>query len=119
MHYDVIVIGGGVIGAACAYELSKKDLNVLLLEKRHFGSGASGSSAAMLEHQIDAHRGEPFFSLSHASNSLFPSLYKEIKDLTQMDFQLERCGILQLALSKEDAKELQKEVERQNKIGLS
>lgn len=118
MRYDVIVLGGGFIGANCAYELAKNNLDVLLLEKRRFGSGASGSSAAMLELQIDAHRGEPFFSLAKASHDLFPSLYQEIKDLTDVDFQFERCGILQLALSDEETDQLKRESERQKKMGL-
>src|ERR1051326_3426113 len=103
MNFDVIILGGGAIGASCAYELSKAGLKVALLEKRHFSSGASGASAAMLEFQIDAHRGEPFYSLAKTSNNLFSSLYQEIKDLTGIDFQFERCGILHLAHSEENA----------------
>ncbi|MFW6264131.1 MAG: NAD(P)/FAD-dependent oxidoreductase [Cyanobacteriota bacterium] len=32
-HYDWIVVGGGITGAALAYELAKKDFSILLLEK--------------------------------------------------------------------------------------
>ena len=33
MDYDVLVLGGGIIGCAVAYELSKYNLKVLVLEK--------------------------------------------------------------------------------------
>jgi glycine/D-amino acid oxidase-like deaminating enzyme len=43
---DVVVIGGGVIGAALAYRLSRAGEKVTLLEAGQLGSGASGSSFA-------------------------------------------------------------------------
>jgi L-2-hydroxyglutarate oxidase LhgO len=33
MDYDVLIIGGGIIGCASAYELSKYNLNIALIEK--------------------------------------------------------------------------------------
>ena len=33
MDYDVLVLGGGIIGCAVAYELSKYSLNIALIEK--------------------------------------------------------------------------------------
>jgi len=113
-NFDVIIIGGGIIGASCAYELAKNNLKVAILEKRHIGSGASGCSAAMLEYQTDAWRGDKFLSLARPSIRLFPSLYLELKELTGVDFGFENCGILQLALSEEEAVNLENEVFRQN-----
>lgn len=46
---DVVVVGAGVIGCSIAYWLSKAGVHVLLVEKDHVGSGASGMAAAMLE----------------------------------------------------------------------
>ena len=43
---DIVVIGGGVIGAALTYRLSRAGANVTLLEADVLGSGASGSSFA-------------------------------------------------------------------------
>ena len=48
MNPDVIVIGAGVIGTACAYFLSRKGLKVLLLERAHLCAGASGATAALI-----------------------------------------------------------------------
>ncbi len=118
MPYDVIIIGGGIIGAASAYELSKAGAKVLLIEKKHVGAGATGSSAAMLECQIDAHRREPFLSLARASLERFPALAAELKELTQIDVGFEQDGIIQLALTEEEASLLQTEAAYQTHIGL-
>lgn len=35
MDYDVLILGGGIVGCAAAYELSKYSLNIALIEKDH------------------------------------------------------------------------------------
>ena len=35
MDYDVLVLGGGIIGCAAAYELSKYNLNIAVIEKEY------------------------------------------------------------------------------------
>ena len=39
---DVVIVGGGIIGAACAYELASGGASVLLLEREELAAGASG-----------------------------------------------------------------------------
>ncbi len=46
--YDAIVIGGGVNGGAIAFNLAKRGIKVLLLEKDQLVSKASGAAAGML-----------------------------------------------------------------------
>ena len=116
--FDTLIIGGGAIGCAIAYELSKEGQKVAVLEKRTVAAGASGVSAAMLEAQLDAHRGEPFLSLALASRDLFPGLWQELKELTGIDFQYERCGILQLAGTAPEHRELLRRQDLQVKAGL-
>jgi glycerol-3-phosphate dehydrogenase len=43
-EYDVAVIGGGIIGAACALECARRGLRTVLLEKSDFGSETSAGS---------------------------------------------------------------------------
>jgi sarcosine oxidase subunit beta len=46
---DVVVIGAGVNGASTAFQLAKRGAGrVVLLERRHFGAGASGKSGALV-----------------------------------------------------------------------
>ncbi len=48
-HYDVVIAGGGVIGASCAYQLSKrKGLKVALIERDDWGAGTSQSSSKLI-----------------------------------------------------------------------
>jgi D-amino-acid dehydrogenase len=42
---DVLIIGGGVIGLACAYELSRAGVRVTLIEKSDPGYGCSYGNA--------------------------------------------------------------------------
>ena len=47
--YDVIIIGGGVVGCMTARSLSRFDLKVLLIEKESdIGSGASSANSAII-----------------------------------------------------------------------
>ncbi|HEY5563165.1 MAG TPA: FAD-dependent oxidoreductase [Clostridiaceae bacterium] len=39
MDYDVLILGGGIVGCAAAYELSKYNLNIALIEKEYDVAG--------------------------------------------------------------------------------
>ncbi|MGH3608629.1 MAG: FAD-dependent oxidoreductase, partial [Pseudonocardiaceae bacterium] len=45
---NVVVVGGGVIGLACAWRAAQRGLTVTLLERSSPGAGASGVAAGML-----------------------------------------------------------------------
>jgi len=47
-QFDVIVIGGGIIGAGIARDAALRDLRVALFEKRDFGSGTTAGSTRLI-----------------------------------------------------------------------
>jgi len=47
-QYDVVIIGGGVIGVCSAYDLVQKGLSVLLIEKGEIASGCSYGNGGLI-----------------------------------------------------------------------
>jgi glycine/D-amino acid oxidase-like deaminating enzyme len=50
---DVVVVGGGIIGAASAFELARRGASVTLLEKDELAAGASGRNLGYLDTSKD------------------------------------------------------------------
>jgi glycine/D-amino acid oxidase-like deaminating enzyme len=46
--YDVVVVGAGIVGAACAYFLMKEGLRVAVLERGVVAGGATGAAMGHL-----------------------------------------------------------------------
>ena len=44
VEHDLLVVGGGIYGAACAWDAAQRGLTVALIEARDFASGASWNS---------------------------------------------------------------------------
>ena len=87
---DYISIGGGIYGAATAFELSKRGAEVLLLEAKEMAGGASGGPGrrGVRANGRDL-RELPFMRLAYER---WPSLHQEIGAPTGY----ERCGHLLL-----------------------
>lgn len=45
---DILIIGGGIIGAACAYELSQRGASVVVIDKGEIGHGCSYGNAGWI-----------------------------------------------------------------------
>jgi len=56
--YDAIIIGAGVIGAATAYELSKRGMRTLCIDRNQSaGSGSTANSCAIVRFTYSTHAG--------------------------------------------------------------
>ena len=49
---DVVITGGGIMGCALAYQLAKRDVDVLLLERETLGSQSTGKCAGGVRQQF-------------------------------------------------------------------
>lgn len=108
---DVIVIGGGVTGSACAYNLARAGVAVTLLEKTEIAAEASGGSAGGVRQQ---NRDPAELPLAMAANPIWKSLEQELGT----DLEYRRWGHFTLAEKEEQLPELAASVERQRSRGL-
>ena len=116
---DVVVVGGGVAGLAVARELGQRGLTVVIVERGQPGEEASYAAGGMLAPQSEADGDDPFFQLQCAGRDLYPAFAESLRDETGYDIQLDRTGTLYLALTEEDAAELEKRYAWQARAGLS
>ena len=103
---DVIVVGGGIIGAAVAYELSKRRLDILLLERNTLASCATYASAGMLAPASDSLCREPVIDLGFESFGMWPSFVEEIESASGFSTDCRPLGILRVAADEEEEKSL-------------
>lgn len=77
---DVVIIGGGIVGAAIARELSRYQLHVVLLEaETDVAMGTSKANSAILHAGFDAKPGTWKGKLNVRGNLLYHQLQQELK----------------------------------------
>ncbi|QBP40302.1 glycine oxidase ThiO [Paenisporosarcina antarctica] len=115
--YDAIVVGGGVIGGAIAYNLAKRGGKVLLLEKERLASKASGAAAGMLGAQAEMDGEGSLFQLARKSRAMFTQLAGEIKETSGIDIELINKGMLKVALNEQQQHEYKRVIAIQRQSG--
>lgn len=97
MHFDAVIIGGGVIGSAIARELSRYELHTCLIEREEdVCSGTSKANSAIVHAGHDAVPGSLKARFNVEGNHLMDQYSKEL------DFEFTRNGSLILCFSEND-----------------
>ena len=119
MHstHDVIVLGGGAIGAACARELASTGRKVLILEAGGDMGQAWRAAAGMLAPQIEADSRDPLLQLGLAARDHYRTLASQLREVTGIDLSLWQEGIARVAGSEAEAEELRSKVRWQQQQG--
>jgi sarcosine oxidase, subunit beta len=110
---DIVIIGGGVMGASAAYHLAKCGIkNIVLLEKEEFfGTGATGRCAGGVRYQFSTD-----INVRLSIESL-PMLERFKAEIGQ-DVNYRKCGYLLIATNEKDAATFRHNVEMQNSLGV-
>ena len=117
--YDAVVIGGGLIGMACAWRAAERGLSTVLLERAEPGAGASGVAAGMLAPVTEADFGEEaLLRLNLAARSMWPGFAAELEERTGLPTGYRESGALVVAAERDDVDELRRLHAFQRELGL-
>jgi len=110
---DIVIIGGGVMGASAAYHLATRGMKNIVLLERHefFGQGATGRCAGGVRYQFGT---EINIRLSLAS---LPML-ERFKDEIGQNVNYRKCGYLFVLTHERDVAEFQHNISLQNSLGV-
>ena len=111
--YDVLIIGGGVIGAMIAKRLSSFTLKTLVLEKEDdVGEATSSANSAIVHSGYDPVPGTLKAKLNVEGNAMFDEICKDL------DVQFERIGSITLANNEEEVEILNSLADRSKQNGV-
>lgn len=112
-YYDVIVIGGGIVGSTVARELSRYDIKVAVLDKAsELPSGASRANSGMVHAGYDDEPGSIKAQFCPKGNLIYKNLREEL------DFTLNEVGSYVCALDKDEIAHLELLLEQGKKNGV-
>ena len=115
--YDVIVVGGGPVGAACARELALAGRRILLLDPEGEQGQGWKAAAGMLAPQMEAEPEDPLLELGLAARENYGPLAEALRETTGSDIGLWREGIAWVAADETEAGELWSKVAWQRQQG--
>ena len=111
--YDVVIVGCGVIGAACAYTLSRYRLKVAVLEKSNdVANGTTKANSAIIHAGYDPHPGTGMARLNVEGNRMVEELCKKL------DVPYKKTGSHVLAFNETEAKTLEELYRRGRENGV-
>jgi len=96
VDYDVLILGGGIVGCAAAYELSKYSLNIALIEKNY----DVADDVALINSTIVYDGCESNNSLTMKLEQMGNQLLDEVTEKFNVPFS--RCGSLYIAANEEE-----------------
>jgi glycine/D-amino acid oxidase-like deaminating enzyme len=110
--YDMIVIGGGIVGTACAAEAARAGLQVALVEKDAIGSGAT---AAGMGHVLLMDDNDALLDLTRLSLDLWSRLSPHLPESAQYV----RSGTIWVAADDEEMAEVKRKAVLYASLGIA
>ena len=101
MAFDVVIVGAGIVGAACTASLSSAGLSVVLIDANGV---ATGTTAAGMGHIVVMDDSEAQFALTNYSQKLWNELAPHLPKNSEYD----HCGTIWVATDDEEMVEVRR-----------
>jgi glycine/D-amino acid oxidase-like deaminating enzyme len=110
---DVVLVGGGVVGASTAFHLASRGVSrIVVCERRWIAAGASGKSGALVRTHYS---NEPEARLAHASLDYFRH-WSDVVKIGECGFL--NCGMVRLVTA-DNMNRLQANVDMLERVGVN
>jgi len=110
--YDVVIVGAGIVGTACADAFAGRGLRVAVVDRDVVGSGAT---AAGMGHIVVMDDSDAQFALTNYSQGLWQQMRPELPD----DVEYEQAGTIWVAADEEEMTEVLRKREYYQKRGVA
>src|SRR5580700_5100974 len=101
--YDVVIVGAGIVGAACADEFARRGMRVAVVDR----DVAEGATAAGMGHIVVMDDSLAQFALTRYSQQLWQALAARLTPAAEYD----ACGTLWIAADEEEMAEAARKLE--------
>jgi glycine/D-amino acid oxidase-like deaminating enzyme len=98
---DILIVGAGIVGAACAAECARAGLKVLVLDRGPVGGGATGAGMGHLVVMDDS---PAQFALTSYSRRLWHQLASQLP----ADVEYDPCGTIWVAVDEQEMSEVRR-----------
>lgn len=122
---DVLIVGGGMSGALCSYQLSKEPIDIVLVDKRKIGHGSSSANTGLLQYSNDTMLHEFIPNIGEKKAVRFYQLclqgMKELEEIAQSlseNVQFKKRKSLYYASTEDDVHKLKKEYQMLKKYNF-
>lgn len=109
--YDVIIVGAGIVGAACADEFARRGMRVAIVDRDIVGGGAT---AAGMGHIVAMDDSDAQFALTRYPQRLWQALSPKLPD----EIEYRQCGTIWVAADEEEVAEVQRKHDYYGKRGV-
>ncbi len=114
----MVIIGGGIIGCASAFYLSKAGIRCVVLERAQVAAEASSGAGGLLTTLAHADEAGAYFDLKRMGRALYDGLAQELLERTDIDIEFRPLGHLVPALAEAEAERIRARVAWQAARGL-
>jgi glycine/D-amino acid oxidase-like deaminating enzyme len=109
---EVVIVGAGIVGAACALELASEGLRVLVIDQ---GFPSTGSTGAAMGHIVAMDDSEAQFAITRYSQILWDDLREHLPPAVEFD----PCGTLWVAVDDEEMAEVRRKFDYYRERGVN